>query len=86
MTIVHEFHGGLNDGLRMVNLGFHEAVAMPLDIPINNADDYRSWVPTEGQRVGIYVFRGPARKPAEGPDIFINHLYLHHTEVLSKAQ
>ena len=85
MTVIHEFHGGPNDGLRLPNMEFHSTVAVPMDVQIRNPQDYQEWIPAEGQRVGIYVFRGPARKPAEGPDIFIHHLYLHHVEVLSKA-
>ncbi|AWY05490.1 hypothetical protein PBI_MORRISSEY_48 [Gordonia phage Morrissey] len=84
-TYLYEFHGDRHDGLRMLNLGFHEAVALPLDIPINNPDDYRAWVPTEGQRVGIYARKETAVERPDETGQAVNHLYLHHTEVLSKA-
>ena len=54
MTIVHEFHGGLNDGLRLPNEDFHSQVAVPMDVQIRNPQDYMEWTPAEGQRVGIY--------------------------------
>lgn len=85
-TYLYEFHGGLNDGLRLPNEEFHSQVAVPMDIPINNADDYRSWVPTEGQRVGIYARKETMVERPDETGQAVNHLYLHHTEVLSKAQ
>lgn len=84
MTIyIYELHGERHDGLRLPNTGLHEAIALPLDIPINNPADYVKWTPTEGQRVGIYAFRDPARPDESGR--MIHHLHLHHTEVLAKA-
>lgn len=84
-TYIYELHGERHDGLRLPNTGFHEAIALPLDIPILKPQDYMDWVPTEGQRVGIYARKETVVERPDETGQAVNHLYLHHVEVLSKA-
>ena len=80
---VYEFHGGLNDGLRMENYRPTSVVHLPMEIPIGNIQDYRDGEPAEGQRVGVYVYDGKPRPDADKVwEGNIRHMYLSKKLVL----
>lgn len=81
MTIVHEFHGGIQDGLRIPQAELHTTVALPTDRVISNATDYEKWEPTEGQVVDVFILRGTPTR-AEGAKWWVHHLYKDHQEIL----
>jgi len=73
---VHEFHGGIHDGLVMGNHLLFQEVLLPRDIQISTEADYQAWMPQLGDVVLAYRYQGPPRKP-EGSKMFHHHLYLH---------
>ena len=75
----HEFHGGHHDGLVLENRIMHPTVYLPMDRPIRDAADYDAWIPTEGQEIGVYIYR---RSSVREGGLAYFHLYLDHTDVL----
>lgn len=82
-VVIHELHGGINDGLQLPNDKLHMVVAAPADIVLRGLQDYVDWSPENGQHVDIYTYMAPPRPAPERPDITVHHLYLRKTEIIT---
>ena len=84
-AVIHELHGGINDGLQLPNTELYTVVAAPADIVLRGLKDYVEWRPTAGTTVDIYQYVPPARPDAERPGVTVHHLYLRRTEILTET-
>lgn len=79
-VFLHEFHGGIHDGLVMGNHKLFQEVLLPLNIQISTEKDYLDWTPKAGDVVVAYRYVGPPRK-VYGSAVPHHHLYMQGATV-----
>lgn len=80
---LHQFHGGIQDGLVLPHQNLIPRVILPRDVVISNVEDYNAWDPKAGDPVNMYVMAGESTLP-ENSRYYHHHLYLEGPLILEE--